>query len=37
MARFHAINRTQGLVLGFFVVAWVALVVILAVSRTFAR
>lgn len=32
MARFHAINRTQGLVLGFFVVAWVALVVILAVS-----
>ena len=32
MARFHAINRTQRLVLGFFVVAWVALVVILAVS-----
>ena len=32
MARSRAINRTQRLVLGFFVVAWVALVVILAVS-----
>ena len=32
MARHHAINNTQGLVLGFFLVAWVALVVILAVS-----
>ena len=30
--RSRAINRTQGLVLGFFVVAWVALVVMLAVS-----
>jgi hypothetical protein len=28
----YAINRTQGLVLGFFVVAWAALVVMLAVS-----
>ncbi len=27
-----AVNRTQGLVLGFFVLAWVAIVVILAVS-----
>ena len=32
MARSRAINRTQSLVLGFFVVAWVALVVMLAVS-----
>jgi hypothetical protein len=29
---FPVINRTQGLVLGFFVVAWIALVVILAAS-----
>lgn len=32
MARSRAISNTQGLVLGFFLVAWVALVVILAVS-----
>jgi len=32
VTRSYAINRTQGLVLGFFVFAWVALVVILAVS-----
>lgn len=32
VARHRAINNTQGLVLGFFLVAWVALVVILAVS-----
>jgi hypothetical protein len=30
--RFPAINRTQGLVLGFFVVAWIAIVVMLAAS-----
>jgi hypothetical protein len=30
--RSSAINRTQGLVLGFFVVAWVAIVVMLAAS-----
>ena len=31
-ARHHAVNNTQGLALGFFLVAWVALVAILAVS-----
>ena len=32
MSRTRAINKTQGLVLGFFAVAWVALVALLAVS-----
>ena len=34
MARTLAINRTQGLVLGFFVLAWVMLAVILALSQS---
>jgi hypothetical protein len=32
VTRSYAINRTQGLLLGFFVVAWSALVVMVAVS-----
>jgi hypothetical protein len=32
VTRSYAINRTQGLVLGFFVLAWTALVVMVAVS-----
>ena len=32
MTQSLTVNRTQGLVLGFFALAWVALVVVLAVS-----
>ena len=34
MARAIAVNRTQGLVLGFFALAWLLLSVILALSRS---